>query len=60
MIKGVGVRSAAEVHAAEAFRTDYHLFDAHRPGTPGGTGVSFDWELVGARRSRCPRSWPAG
>ncbi len=54
VIKGVGVRSAADVHAAEAFRTDYHLFDAHRPGTPGGTGESFDWELVGARRSQVP------
>ena len=54
VIKGVRVRSAAEVHAAQAFRTDYHLFDAHRPGTPGGTGESFDWELVGARRSQVP------
>ncbi|HEX5954726.1 MAG TPA: phosphoribosylanthranilate isomerase [Solirubrobacterales bacterium] len=54
VIKGVRVRSAAEVHAAEAFRTDYHLFDAHRPGTPGGTGEYFDWELVGARRSQVP------
>ena len=54
VIKAVGVRSAAEVHAAEAFRTDYHLFDAHRPGTPGGTGESFDWELIGARRSQVP------
>ena len=54
VIKGVRVRSAAEVHAAEAFRTDYHLFDAHRPGTPGGTGETFDWELVGARRSQVP------
>ena len=54
VIKGVRVRSAAEVHAAEVFRTDYHLFDAHRPGTPGGTGETFDWELVGARRSQVP------
>ena len=54
VIKGVRVRSAAEVHAAEAFRTDYHLFDAHRPGTPGGTGETFDWERVGARRSQVP------
>ena len=54
VIKGVGVRSAADVHAAAAFRIDYHLFDAHRPGTPGGTGESFDWELVGARRSQVP------
>jgi phosphoribosylanthranilate isomerase len=54
VIKAVRVRSAADVRGAEAFRTDYHLFDAHRPGTPGGTGESFDWELVGARRSEVP------
>jgi phosphoribosylanthranilate isomerase len=54
VIKGVRVRSAADVLGAEAFRTDYHLFDAHRAGTPGGTGESFDWELVGARRSAVP------
>ena len=54
VIKAVRVRSAADVLAAEAFRTDYHLFDAHRPETPGGTGESFDWELVGRRRSAVP------
>ena len=54
VIKGVRVRSAADVYAAEVFRTDYHLFDAHQPDTPGGTGESFDWELVGARRSKVP------
>jgi phosphoribosylanthranilate isomerase len=54
VIKGVRVRSAADVLGAEAFRTDYHLFDAHRPERPGGTGESFDWELVGARRSAVP------
>jgi phosphoribosylanthranilate isomerase len=54
VIKGVRVRSAADVQAAKAFRTDYHLFDAHRPDTPGGTGESLDWELVGARRSQVP------
>jgi phosphoribosylanthranilate isomerase len=54
VIKGVRVRSAADVLGAEAFRTDYHLFDAHRPEKPGGTGENFDWELVGARRSEIP------
>src|SRR5918996_2824486 len=34
VIKGVRVRSAADVLGAEAFRTDYHLFDAHRSATP--------------------------
>lgn len=53
-IKAIRVRSAAEIQAAEAYRTDLHLFDAHRPGRPGGTGESFDWELVRDRRSRIP------
>jgi phosphoribosylanthranilate isomerase len=54
VIKAVRVRSSAEVQAAEAFRTDYHLFDAHRAGVPGGTGESFDWELIAGRKSAVP------
>jgi phosphoribosylanthranilate isomerase len=54
VIKAVRVRSAADVQAAEAFRTDFHLLDAHRPGMPGGSGESFDWELVADRRSEVP------
>ncbi len=54
VIKGLPVRSAADILGAEAYRTDYHLLDAHRPGTPGGTGESFDWELLAGRRSEVP------
>jgi phosphoribosylanthranilate isomerase len=54
VIKSVRVRSTADVQAAEAYRTDFHLFDAHRPGVPGGSGESFDWELVAERRSDVP------
>ena len=54
VIKAMRVRSTADVLAAEAFRTDYHLFDAHRAGSPGGTGESFDWELLARRRSEVP------
>lgn len=54
VIKAFRVRSGADIHAAEAFRTAFHLFDAHRPGTPGGTGESFDWELLAPRRSAVP------
>jgi phosphoribosylanthranilate isomerase len=54
VIKAVRVRSMADVAGAEAFRTDYHLFDAYRPGTPGGTGESFDWELLAGHRSEVP------
>lgn len=54
VIKAIRVRSTADVRAAEAFRTDFHLMDAHRPGTHGGTGESFDWELLADRRSEVP------
>ena len=54
VMKAFRVRTAADVRSAEAFRTDLHLFDAHRKGTPGGTGESFDWELLAERRSQVP------
>lgn len=54
VIKAIRVRSAADIQAAEAYRTDFHLLDAYRPGTPGGTGASFDWELLAGRQSEVP------
>jgi phosphoribosylanthranilate isomerase len=54
VIKALRVSSAADVQAAEAYRTDYHLLDTYRPGVPGGTGESFDWELAAGRRSAVP------
>lgn len=54
LIKAIRVHSAAEIQEAEAFRTDYHLFDAYRPGTPGGTGAGLDWGLVAAHHSSIP------
>jgi phosphoribosylanthranilate isomerase len=54
VIKALSVRSAADIRRAEAYRTDFHLLDAHRPGQAGGTGESFDWELLAGRRSGVP------
>ena len=54
VIKAMRVTSAADVQAAEAFRTDFHLFDAYWHGIHGGTGQSFDWGLVATRRSKVP------
>ncbi len=54
VIKAVHVASAADVHAAEAFRTDFHLFDKRGKGLWGGSGESFDWDLLGERRSQVP------
>jgi phosphoribosylanthranilate isomerase len=46
IIKATRVRSRADVQAASAFHTDFHLLDAHVEGVPGGTGATIDWELV--------------
>ena len=54
VIKAFRVRSTEQVREAEAFRVDYHLLDAHRTGLPGGTGHSFDHELIAERSSKIP------
>jgi phosphoribosylanthranilate isomerase len=54
VIKAIHVASAADVHAAESYRTDYHLFDRRGKGLWGGTGESFDWELLRGHRSEVP------
>ncbi|HWP32518.1 MAG TPA: phosphoribosylanthranilate isomerase [Solirubrobacterales bacterium] len=54
VIKAIHVASAAEVHGAEAFRTDFHLFDRRGKGLWGGTGQSFDWTLLREHRSEVP------
>jgi phosphoribosylanthranilate isomerase len=55
VIKAIHVASAADVHAAEAYRwVDYHLFDRKAKDLPGGTGEAFDWELLRGHRSEVP------
>jgi len=54
VIKAIHVASAADVHAAESYRTDFHLFDKRGKGLWGGTGESFDWELLRGHRSDVP------
>lgn len=54
VIKAFRVKSPAEITAARAFRTDYHLFDTYRRGVAGGTGATFDWELVAMRKGGVP------
>ena len=59
VIKAAQVSGAGDVRDLERFHVDFHLLDA-RPKDPGrralrgGTGETFDWRLVGARRSHTP------
>jgi phosphoribosylanthranilate isomerase len=54
VMKAARVHGAADVRALRPFHTDYHLLDAYSPRSPGGTGESFDWELVRAHPSEPP------
>jgi phosphoribosylanthranilate isomerase len=54
VIKAARVRGGADITALERFHTDFHLLDAYSPARPGGTGETFDWELVRLRRSSVP------
>jgi phosphoribosylanthranilate isomerase len=59
IVKAVQVSSPGDLRDVERFHVDYHLLDA-RPKAPekqglrGGTGESFDWTLLAARRSKVP------
>jgi phosphoribosylanthranilate isomerase len=50
VMKAVRVGNAAHVRRLQTFHTDLHLLDAHVPGSRGGTGETFNWELVRAHR----------
>jgi phosphoribosylanthranilate isomerase len=54
VIKAIHVSSAAEIHGAETYRTDFHLFDKKGRGLWGGTGESFDWGLLRKHNSEVP------
>ncbi len=57
VIRARQVAGAGDVRDVERYHVDYHLLDARsrtRPGLRGGTGETFDWELVRSRRSHVP------
>jgi phosphoribosylanthranilate isomerase len=54
VIKAQSVRLASDVVAIQMFRTDFHLLDTHRDGLRGGTGETFDWDMVARRYSKVP------
>jgi len=59
VIKAAQVSTAGDVRSLDRFHVDFHLLDARAkdPGKRalrGGTGETFDWSLVRARRSAVP------
>ncbi len=46
VMKAVRVKSGADVRGVRAFTTDFHLLDAYVPGSRGGTGETFNWDLA--------------
>jgi phosphoribosylanthranilate isomerase len=57
VIRAQQVSGPGDIRDVERYHVDFHLLDARSPERPelrGGTGESFDWELVRSRRSRVP------
>jgi phosphoribosylanthranilate isomerase len=59
VIKAAQVADAGDVRDLERFHVDFHMLDAlarasSRRRLRGGTGESFDWGLLRARRSNIP------
>jgi phosphoribosylanthranilate isomerase len=59
VIKAAQVSGSGDVRDLERFHVDFHLLDARSPaaarsGMRGGTGETFDWDLVRERHSHVP------
>lgn len=46
-MKAIRVRDQRDIEAAEKYFTDAILLDAFDPDKYGGTGLTFDWNIVG-------------
>lgn len=47
VMKAIRVKNQEDVERAEDFFTDAILLDAFDPKKYGGTGISFDWNIIG-------------
>jgi len=46
-MKALRVKESKDIKQAEDFFTDAILLDAYNPKKYGGTGLTFDWNIVG-------------
>jgi phosphoribosylanthranilate isomerase len=46
VMKAVRVKDAGSIRALGTYEVDYHLLDAYKAGHVGGTGETFQWDLV--------------
>jgi phosphoribosylanthranilate isomerase len=54
VIKALRIASGADMRDAERYHTDFQLLDAAAGAACGGTGRTWDWDLIARRRSRTP------
>jgi phosphoribosylanthranilate isomerase len=54
IIKAAQVATEGDIRALERFRTDFHMLDAAAGATRGGSGRTWEWRLLDARRSKVP------
>ncbi|GAI34937.1 unnamed protein product, partial [marine sediment metagenome] len=47
IMKAIRVKDQKDIERAESFFTDAILLDAFHPEKYGGTGLTFDWNIVG-------------
>ena len=56
-MKAIRVKDQADIEKTDLFYTDAVLLDAFQPDKYGGTGITFDWNIIG---NICKRVFLAG
>jgi phosphoribosylanthranilate isomerase len=54
VIKAAQVATVGDIRALEVFRTDFHMLDAAAGALRGGSGRTWEWDLLRGRRSKVP------
>jgi phosphoribosylanthranilate isomerase len=54
IIKAARVAGVGDIRDLERFHTDFHMLDTAAAGLRGGSGRTWEWGLLEARRSRIP------